>query len=167
METEPGRMLLHYRLVDKIGEGGMGVVWKALDTNLDREVAIKILPEEFSANPGRLARFEREAKLLASINHPNIATVYGLHEHEGTRFLAMELIDGQDLATRLAGRALPARSVRTPPVEIGNILFQGPAQMTLVEYEEASRAAGSHRRALSEPYVSLSAHTAPSLRPFA
>ena len=100
---ESGRTLAHYRLLEKIGEGGMGVVWKALDTNLDREVAIKVLPATFSEDSERLARFEREAKLLASINHPNIATVYGLHELEGSRFLAMELIPGQDLAGKLTG----------------------------------------------------------------
>ena len=85
MPANPGQMLLHYRLLEKIGEGGMGVVWKALDTTLDREVAIKILPETFAQNPERLARFEREAKLLASLNHPHIATVHGLHETPQSR----------------------------------------------------------------------------------
>ena len=101
---ESGQMLLHYRLAERIGEGGMGVVWKAVDTTLDREVAIKILPEAFAADPERLARFEREAKLLASLNHPNIAAVYGLHEvppatgsGRALRFLAMELIRGRSL----------------------------------------------------------------------
>jgi serine/threonine protein kinase/tetratricopeptide (TPR) repeat protein len=101
MPIESGNTLAHYRLVELIGEGGMGVVWKALDTNLDREVAIKILPEAFSADPLRLARFEREAKLLALLNHPNIATIFGLHEQDGIRFLAMELIPGEDLSRRL------------------------------------------------------------------
>ncbi len=101
MSFVPGMELLHYRLIEKIGEGGMGVVWKAVDTTLDREVAIKILPEQFAADPERLARFEREAKLLASLNHPNIAAVYGLHEAEGVRFLAMELVSGEDLSVRL------------------------------------------------------------------
>ena len=77
---EAGQQLLHYRLIEKIGEGGMGVVWKALDTVLDREVAIKILPARLNQDPDRFERFEREAKLLASLNHPNIAGVYGLHE---------------------------------------------------------------------------------------
>jgi Tol biopolymer transport system component len=95
-------MLSHYRLVEKIGEGGMGVVWKATDSALDREVAIKILPAEFAEDANRLSRFEREAKLLASLNHPNIATIHGLHESEGIRFLAMELVTGQDLAERLS-----------------------------------------------------------------
>jgi TolB-like protein/Flp pilus assembly protein TadD len=108
MSIESGHTLAHYRLVEKIGEGGMGVVWRALDTNLDREVAIKILPEAFSADPERLTRFEREAKLLASINHSNIATVYGLHEQKDVRFLAMELIPGSDLARTLDDKPLAA-----------------------------------------------------------
>ncbi len=73
MPIEPGQTLLHYRIIDKLGEGGMGVVWKAVDTTLDREVAIKILPDVFSEDPVRLARFEREDKLLASLQHANIA----------------------------------------------------------------------------------------------
>ena len=77
MSFEPGQMLAHYRLIEQIGEGGMGVVWKALDTQLDREVAIKILSEELAGDAERVARFEREAKLLASLNHPHIATVHG------------------------------------------------------------------------------------------
>ena len=80
MSISAGQNLLHYRLVEQIGEGGMGVVWKAVDTTLDREVEIKILPEVFAQDADRLGRFEREAKLLASLNDPNIAAVYGLHE---------------------------------------------------------------------------------------
>ena len=114
MTMETGRMLLHYRLVDKIGEGGMGVVWKAIDTTLDREVAIKILPDHFAADRERLARFEREARLLASLNHPHIAGIYGIHEapatgtgEPGTRFLAMELVSGEDLAVALQRGPIP------------------------------------------------------------
>ncbi len=102
------QQLLHYRLTEKIGEGGMGVVWKAVDTTLDREVAIKILPDSVAEDPERLARFAREAKLLASLNHPNIASVYGLHQAPqaepragGMHFLAMELVEGEDLSTAL------------------------------------------------------------------
>ena len=98
MPLKPGQTLSHYRLVEKIGEGGMGVVWKATDTSLQREVAIKILPEAVAADAERLARFEREAKLLATLNHPNIAAVYGLHEAEGIHFIAMELVAGEYLA---------------------------------------------------------------------
>ncbi len=111
MAIEAGQQLLHYRLIDKIGEGGMGVVWKAVDTSLDREVAIKLLPEAFSSQAERLARFEREAKLLASLNHANIAAVYGLHEAEGHRFIAMELVPGEDLGDRIARGPLPVDEV--------------------------------------------------------
>jgi len=107
MSLAPETTLLHYRLVEKLGAGGMGVVWRAVDTTLDREVAIKVLPEAFALDAERLARFEREAKLLASLNHPNIATVHGLHESRDVRFLAMELVAGEDLAERLARGALP------------------------------------------------------------
>ena len=98
---QPGLLLAHYRLIEKIGEGGMGLVWKARDTKLDRDVAVKVLNSEISADHRRLTRFEREAKLLASINHPNIATIYGLDEQDGRHFIAMELIPGEDLAQRL------------------------------------------------------------------
>ena len=77
MTINPGQRLLHYRIVEKIGEGGMGAVWRARDTTLDRDAAIKILPEALAQDPERLARFEREAKLLATLNHPNIAGIYG------------------------------------------------------------------------------------------
>ncbi len=103
----PGACLLHYRIAEKIGEGGMGEVWRATDTTLGREVAIKILPETFAADPERLARFEREAKVLASLNHPNIAGIYGLHEAGGVRFLAMEMAPGEDLAERLKRGSVP------------------------------------------------------------
>jgi eukaryotic-like serine/threonine-protein kinase len=107
MPLEPGQKLSHYRLVEKIGEGGMGVVWKAVDTNLDREVAIKVLPEALASDPQRLERFEREAKLLASLNHARIASLFGLHQIQDTRFLSMELIHGEDLAQRLKRGPMP------------------------------------------------------------
>jgi WD40 repeat protein len=106
LTLKPEQMLSHYRLIEKIGEGGMGVVWKAEDTSLHRDVAIKILPASFAAEPDRLVRFEREARLLASLNHANIASVYGLHQAgapgETVRFIAMEFVEGEDLAQRLA-----------------------------------------------------------------
>ena len=107
MTLRKGAMLFHYRLVEKIGEGGMGVVWKATDTTLDRTVAIKILPEAFSQDTDRRARFEREAKLLATLNHPNIAVIHGLHHADGMHFLAMELAPGEDLAQRIERGTIP------------------------------------------------------------
>lgn len=111
MDLSCGQLLLHYRLVERIGEGGMGVVWRAVDTTLEREVAIKILPPAFAADPERLTRFEREARLLASLNHPNIAAVYGLHTHAGVRFLAMELVRGQTLSGQIARGMPPDRVI--------------------------------------------------------
>ena len=102
------KTVAHYRILEKIGEGGMGEVWKAKDTKLGREVAIKTLPEEFAKDADRLARFEREAKLLALLNHPNVASIYGLEESEGTRFLVLELVEGETLADRLKRGAIPA-----------------------------------------------------------
>jgi serine/threonine protein kinase len=90
-----------YEILEKIGEGGMGEVYRALDKNLGRSVAIKILPEAFAEDKERLARFEREAKLLAVLNHPNIAAIYGLEETEGRRFLVLEMAEGETLKTRL------------------------------------------------------------------
>ncbi len=102
-----GRQLGHYQILALVGAGGMGAVWKAKDTQLDREVAIKTLPEGFGRHADRLARFEREAKLLASLNHPNIATIHGLDEDRGTRFLVLELVEGETLADRLRHGAIP------------------------------------------------------------
>jgi serine/threonine protein kinase len=119
---EEGTTLLHYRLVEPLGEGGMGVVWKAVDTTLDREVAIKILPSAFASDPERLSRFEREAKLLASLSHPNVAAIYGLHEVEGIRFLAMELVRGTTLTEEIAGGLSPLRVV-----ELGTAIADGLA----------------------------------------
>ena len=102
-----GKTLGTYDILSPLGKGGMGEVWRARDSKLGREVAIKTLPEEFAQDEERLARFEREAKLLASLNHPNIATIHGLEEHNGTRFLVLELVEGDTLADRLKRGAIP------------------------------------------------------------
>jgi eukaryotic-like serine/threonine-protein kinase len=102
-----GRTLGHYQITEKLGGGGMGVVYKAEDTNLHRQVAIKVLPDEFAHDAERLARFRREAQVLASLNHPNIAAIHGLEESAGKRFIVMELADGETLATRISRGPLP------------------------------------------------------------
>ena len=107
MGLVPGSRLGPYEVVAQIGVGGMGEVYRARDTNLDRHVAIKILPEAFARDHDRLARFEREAKTLASLNHPNIAIIHGLEEGNGIRALVMELVEGPTLADRVAQAALP------------------------------------------------------------
>jgi serine/threonine-protein kinase len=107
MPVEPGQNLSHYRLIEKIGEGGMGVVWKAEDTKLGRSVAVKVLPAEFAADEQRLARFEREAKLLAALSHPNVAGIHGLEAVDGVHFLVLELVDGRTLAEMTKAGPLP------------------------------------------------------------
>jgi serine/threonine-protein kinase len=102
-----GKDLLHYRVESQLGVGGMGEVYKALDTKLGRSVAVKVLPEIFAEDPERVARFQREARLLASLNHPNIAALYGLEQCEGRHFLVMELVEGETLAERIARGPVP------------------------------------------------------------
>jgi serine/threonine protein kinase len=102
-----GKSLVHYEISAQIGKGGMGEVYQAKDTKLGREVAIKVLPEEFALDTDRVARFQREAKLLASLNHPNIAAIYGLEESDGTHFLVMELIEGETLKDRIKSGTIP------------------------------------------------------------
>jgi serine/threonine protein kinase len=128
MPIEAGQQLLQYRLIEQIGEGGMGVVWKAVDTALEREVAIKVLPHAFTADPERLARFEREARLLASLNHPNIAAIHGLHESDGVKFLAMELVAGEDLSLRLKRSALSVERTLRVGTEVAAALEAAHAQ---------------------------------------
>jgi serine/threonine-protein kinase len=106
-KMQPRTVVAHYEILSAIGRGGMGEVWKAHDSRLGRDVAIKTLPSEFSSDTDRLARFQREARLLASLNHPGIAAIYGLEESGGSRFLVLELVEGETLADRLKRGAIP------------------------------------------------------------
>src|ERR1700740_781344 len=101
MSVKAGTQLGSYEVVAQIGAGGMGEVYKANDTQLGRQVAIRVLPDAFAHDPERFSRFQREAKMLASLNHPNIATIYGLEHSKGTHFLIMELVAGETLADRI------------------------------------------------------------------
>ncbi len=107
MSLSPGTRLGHYDVTALIGEGGMGQVWQATDTTLNRQVALKILPDAFAEDPDRLARFQREAQVLASLNHPNIAAIYGLEQGDDTRALVLELVEGPTLADRIAQGSIP------------------------------------------------------------
>ena len=117
MSLSPGHKLAHYEIIEPIGKGGMGEVYRARDTKLGRDVAIKVLPEEFARDIERLDRFEREARLLAQVNHSNIATLYGLEEHDGQLFLVMELVGGETLAERISR-----------PLTLSTLLFGSAAQ---------------------------------------
>ena len=107
MTLSAGTRLGAYEILSPLGAGGMGEVYRARDTRLHRDVAIKALPEEFAREPGRLARFEREARVLASLNHPNIAAIHGLEEVGEAKFLVLECVEGENLGARLASGPLP------------------------------------------------------------
>ncbi len=107
MALTPGTRLGPYEVTAQIGVGGMGEVYRATDTNLGRDVAIKVLPESVAQDPERLARFDREARTLAALNHPNIAQIHGLEKSAGTIALVMELVEGPTLADRIGQGAIP------------------------------------------------------------
>src|SRR3954467_5766408 len=102
MLLSAGARLGPYEIVSALGAGGMGEVYRATDTKLKRQVAVKILPQALAADPDRLARFQREAEVLAALNHPHIAAIYGLEDADGVKALVMELVDGDDLSRRIA-----------------------------------------------------------------
>jgi len=107
MPLSAGTRFGHYEILSRLGAGGMGEVYRARDTKLGRDVALKVLPAAFAADAERLARFRREAQVLASLNHPGIAAIYGLEESEGVLALVMELVEGPTLAERIAQGRIP------------------------------------------------------------
>jgi serine/threonine protein kinase len=117
-----GKTLAHYEITSQLGKGGMGEVYRAKDQKLGRDVAIKVLPEEFARDNDRVARFQREAKLLASLNHPNIAAIHGLEEDNGTNFLVLELVEGQTLADRIKGGPIPVEEALKLALQIAEAL---------------------------------------------
>jgi Tol biopolymer transport system component len=117
-----GKTLAHYEITSWLGKGGMGEVYQAKDRKLGRDVAIKVLPEEFARDTDRIARFQREAKLLASLNHPNIAAIHGLEESEGTSFLVLELVEGETLADQLKRGPIPVEDSLKLALQIAEAL---------------------------------------------
>jgi serine/threonine-protein kinase len=154
-----GKSLGHYQVVAKLGEGGMGEVYRARDTQLDRDVALKILPESFASDPDRLMRFTREAKTLASLNHPNIAAIYGIEERApldkargavsvSRTALVMELVEGQDLS-EIIGAAKA-----TPYVPLSDAL---PIAKQIADALEAAHEAGIIHRDLKPANIKVRA----------
>ena len=152
MPLQPGDRVGAYEILSTLGAGGMGVVYRARDAKLGRDVAIKMLPEDVAVDPERLARFEREARMLAALNHPNIATVYGFEQADATHFLTMEVVEGATLADRIERGPIPLEQAL-------------PLFIQIAEGLEAAHAKGIIHRDLKPANIKIEAGGGSGTRP--